>query len=123
MIILSYFNFLISKLSPNPVPKAAKNVDISVFAMAFSTVDFLTFNTLPRKAKTAWNLGSRFDLIVPAAESPSTRNISASLGLLVLAAANLLYVCSRASRSLIFTLLAEFFACSHKSWIIPSIIL
>ena len=72
-----------SKSWPIPQPRTfiiSTNLEEPII---LSWEDFSAFNILPNTGKIAWNLLLRACLHVPAAESPSTKNISHCSGSLL----------------------------------------
>jgi len=80
IITLWYLILLKSNSWPIPVPKAVIIVLISSLLKALSSLAFSTFNTLPFKGSIAWVILFLPLIAEPPALSPSTRNISQTLG-------------------------------------------
>ena len=89
IIILSYLNLDKSNSSPIPVPNAVIIVLISSLPSALSSLAFSTLSIFPLKGRIACVIESLPFLAEPPAESPSTINISDTLGSLLLQSDNL----------------------------------
>ena len=80
IIILWYLNLFRSNSWPIPVPNAVIIVLISSFPNALSNLAFSTFNILPLSGSIAWVIELRPLIALPPALSPSTKNISQTVG-------------------------------------------